>query len=358
MAVNELLADKKLLGLAIEALYEETGLKLRPYDEPLLDDRYFDATLGVEGYDYLTFNVEIKPWFQQANLGAIINKIKELPGNGMLVADYVNPNMAEKLRKLDVPFIDARGNAYINEKPLYIFVTGNKNPTENKLLKPQALGRAFQAKGLKVVYELIRAPELVNAAYRDIADIAGVALGTVGWVVNDLKQEGYLIEYGKKQRRLKNRKQLLNKWVDAYLQKLRPKLLLGTFASDNPYWWLDVDDNITDYGARWGGEVAAAKYTGHLKPEDITIYLLEDKLRQLLTENRLRKDPQGHIQIYKAFWNAEKWGQDYRRVTDDLNGCVDPIIAYADLLATSDPRNLETARMLYDEKLVRLVQGD
>jgi hypothetical protein len=311
--------------------------------------------LTVEGYEHLRFTAEIKRWAQQANMGALINQIKQLPMRGMLVADYVNPKMADRLRELDVPFIDAVGNVYIHEMPLHIFVKGIKNNPKNEIVhlvrETQRRGRAFQPTGIKVLYALMRESELLNAPYRDIANITGVALGTVGWVINDLKQGGFLIEYDKKHRRLKNKKQLLNKWVEAYLEKLRPKLFLGTFTAEDEYWWRERGEDMREYGARWGGEVAAAKLTGHLKPEKVTIYLPKKDGKELLAKNHFRKDPNGNINIYRAFWG--------KGVQNQFNfDVVDPMIVYADLLATGDPRNLETARILYDKELIGLVRED
>lgn len=347
--------EADLLGMAADALYKETGLRLVNINELGVAEQRYDVKLRIEGYDDFRFTAEVKRWAQQTNFGALVHEVNQRPGKGMLVADYVNPKMADKLRKLDVPFIDAVGNAYINEKPLYIFIKGNKNRVQANIIKAQdapATGRAFQSTGIKVVYALIRNPQLVTAPYRDIANIAGVALGTVGWVINDLKQGGYLIEYGKKQRRLKNKKQLLHKWVAAYLEKLRPKLFLGAFTTENEYWWKDLDEGIVDYKARWGGEVAAAKMTGHLKPEKITIYMHKEGGNKLLAENRLHKHPKGNIQIYRTFWkDEENWGNEIQRFTDNMMDCVDPMIVYADLLATGDPRNLETAKIIYDERL-------
>lgn len=59
-------------------------------------------------------------------------------------------------------------------------------------------------------------------------------------------------------------------------------------------------------GARWGGEVAAAKLTKYLKPATGTIYLepakARDTLATLVQEHRLRADPQGNVEILDAFW--------------------------------------------------------
>ena len=110
-----------------------------------------------------------------------------------------------------------------------------------------------------------------------------------------------MVEYGKSNRQLKNKKELLDKWVDAYLEKLRPKLFLGTFTTDNDYWWMDLDNNIVEYDAKWGGEVAAAKMTWNIKPEKIIIYLAKEGGKQLLAENHLHKDPEGKYTDISCF---------------------------------------------------------
>lgn len=357
MEIKEQVIEQNLLDMAVEAVYRETGIRLVPNRAPVIDGIEYDAALEVEGYGHLCFTAELKRWAQQANLGALANQIQTLPKKGMLVADYVNPNMADKLRELDIPFIDTVGNAYINELPLYIFIKGLKANVKGHYIVPataviKGRGRAFQAAGIKMLYAFMRDPELVKAPYRDIVNITGVAQGTVGWVINDLKQGGYLVGRDKQHRRLTNKKHLLDKWVDAYLEKLRPKLFLGTFATENEYWWKELDNKIVDYGARWGGELAAAKLTGHLKPEKITIYLPKEGDNKLLIDNRFRKDPNGNIEVYRAFWGAD---EDDRIKFNDI---VDPIIVYADLLAAGDPRNLETARILYDKKLAGFIEED
>lgn len=351
--------ERDLLRIAIKAANQETGLQFFLEKKPEIAGERYDAALRVEGYEQIKFVVVVKKWVQQTNFGALVEQIKKLPLTGLLVADYINPNMAEKLKNHKVPFIDMAGNIYINEKPLYIFVKGNK-PTKNEwqqaVIQKQKGNRAFQPTGLKVLYAFLTNPDILNAPYREIANITGVALGTVGWVINDLKDGRFLVEYERHNRRLRNIKKLLDKWVDAYLEKLRPKLFVGTFAADDDYWFLDVDEGIVEYGARWGGETAAAKLTGHLKPEITTVYLPKDGNTRFLVDNNFRKDPKGNIEVYKAFWDIDDFHFDMER--PDLTDIVHPLIVYADLLARADPRNLETARIVYDKELVKLIRED
>ncbi len=143
-----------------------------------------DAVLAVEGQKERVA-AAVKRWAPQANLGALINQVQALPMRGVLVADYINPKMVEKLREQRVQFIDAVGNAYLDMPPAYVLVTGKRIPKQEAGLKGDT-NRAFDRTGLKVVFVFLCRPELVAAPYREIAEVAGVALGTVGWVINGL----------------------------------------------------------------------------------------------------------------------------------------------------------------------------
>ena len=70
----------------------------------------------------------------------------------------------------------------------------------------------------------------------------------------------------------------------------------------------------------------------------------------------LKKDLEGDIELLKTFWNPEvdpTYGDWWRH--GDL---VHPLLIYADLLATGDQRNMETAEMIYETELPRFVRED
>lgn len=347
--------EKQLLKEAVQAFEAETGLKIE-----ITRYHYIENRREIDGMVNLPCQagrlaVEVKKWAQHTNIGAIANQIANLPMEGMLVADYVNPNMAEKLRELGIPFIDTAGNAYIHKPPLYIWVTARK-PEMQRKKRGERGGRAFDATGLKVVYGLLCQPDLAGAPYRQIAEQTDVALGTVGWVINDLKAAGFLVERGKtKGRRLTERKKLLDRWVEAYPEKLKPKLKVGDFIANDPLWWKKLD--IEKYGAYWGGEIAAAKYTNYLKPKVATIYLPEAAGNKLLADAKLRKavnqDADGYlVKIYRPFWQVVPKNE---KTTPSV---VHPILTYADLIATGDSRNLETARMVYEQYIAEHLGED
>lgn len=336
-----------VLKQAIKALDKETGIRLDiiELEREVINNKnifQFDAIVGIKGYEPLQFAVEIKRHAQHINFGAIINQLDRLPMKGLLVADYINPNMAERLKDEEVQFIDTVGNAYINAEPLFIYIKGNKKKYQ-AANKREEKRRAFTQTGLKVIYAFLCDPKLVRAPYREIADKADVALGTVGWVVGDLKEMGYLIDRGdKKNRTLKNYFELLDKWVEAYPGTLRPKQVIGEFNKDALADTRNV--NLREYNAYWGGEVAGAEYTGYLRGEIDTIYVPEKDKANIIKKLKLFKggnDKYGVLKLYKPFWKMPK----------DYNGYVHPVLAYADLIATGDARNIETARMIKDEHI-------
>jgi len=168
--------------------------------------------------------------------------------------------------------------------------------------------------------------------------------------MRDLREEGYVLDMGKRGKRLINKKKLLEKWVEAYNEKLKPKLLLGRYQAEKFDWWKFT--TIKEYGAYWGGEVAAAILTEYLLPETAIIYIKDKRqnLAKLLLMNKLKENTRGDVEILNTFWEI-----DYYPTHPEL---VHPLITYADLLATGDARNIETAQKIYERELIRLIGED
>jgi len=145
-------------------------------------------------------------------------------------------------------------------------------------------------------------------------------------------------------RRLLDSGRLLDEWVTNYPIKLRPRLNCQRFRVADPRWW---QQTRLPEGAFWGGEVAAAKLTEHLNPAAYTVYVDPARRREgighLVRQHQLRADPVGQLEVLDTFWNFPVAGKQ-----PDL---VPPLLVYADLLATLDPRNLEIAKRIREEHL-------
>jgi hypothetical protein len=289
------------------------------------------------------FSVEVKLRVNRATI-ALMKHQMNFAGNGLLVTKYVNPELAEIMRNQGIPFIDGAGNAFINATPLYIFIKGEK---PDKTEKAEPVKRLFKPGGLKLIFALLSNPGMEKATYRDMAKAAKVALGTVDLAITELKELGFLIDLGKKGRQLLNTEQLLRRWVEAYPENLKPKILQERFRTDTRNWWKDIEPS--DFGALWGGEIAAAELTGYLKPEKYTVYT-DQLIGKLIYRFKFQKDPNGNVEILMPFWTF-KWELAEK-------GLVPPLLIYADLVATGDARAIETAEIIYDKYIARLVRKD
>ena len=274
----------------------------------------------------------IKHHLRPATIGATLQQLRTLGDTPLLVADYITPPIAERLRKEGLWFADAAGNAYIEKPPMYIWVVGRPKPrAQTKRAEP----RAFQPSGLRVLFALLCKPELIDQPYRTIAHYAAVAHGTVGWVMAELPQHGFMTEF-RKRRILVQPERLLVQWAEAYARALRPKQVLAQYQADDIDWWKDFD--ATDYGYLLGGEPAGAKLTQYLHPERLTFY--GEKLNNKLTARyALRPQENGNVEILETFWNFPQGNTDLAPT---------PLI-YADLLQTGDTRCIETAKIIYRE---------
>ncbi|TCD47271.1 hypothetical protein E0L29_09190 [Chlorobium sp. N1] len=262
----------------------------------------------------------------------------------LLAAGYVAPEAAARLKEAGIQFVDTAGNAFINHPPVLIWTTGKK-PAEKAPL-PRT-GRIFRGAGLKIVFTLLCRPELAGKPYRDIAETAGVALGTAANTMAGLAERGFIVQAHKREKKLVRREELFGQWAAAYAETLRQKLLLGRFHGERE-WWKGLQ--LDTAAAQWGGEVAAWKLTGYLKPETATLYTNRNRIAELVVANKLKKDPRGNVEILDRFWMREKERQE-----DDT---VHPFLVYADLLAIGDQRTMETAKVIYERQLTEYFRED
>ena len=332
--------EHRLLGDAFKAM-EPLGLRFRvlQHEGPRLRA---DAIVGLQlGGREVRYVAEVKRTLRPATLGAAIHQVRTYArtyaAKPLLVTDHVTPPLADVLRTEGIEFIDAAGNAFLNRPPLLVFVKGQR-PTDALPIADRR--RAFQPTGLQVLFAILARPELVDRPYREIALNAGVAHGTVGWVMAEMPTLGYVADVGGR-RRLINGERLLGQWTEAYARTLRPRLLLGRFQGDL--------EGLDARAAKLkevllGGELAAARITRHLRPGTATFYAeaIDPKVLLNLT---LRADAEGNVDFRRRFWAFA--GEDPQ--------LVPTLLVYADLLAIGDARCLETAQLLRGPLLDRLI---
>jgi hypothetical protein len=340
--------DESLAKEALTALKENTGVagELVSTNQKGALDQGAEAIVefALEGRQH-RYIAECK---SSADRKSLISHVKtqlaNSPEPGLLIAPYVSREIAEYCREINLQFIDTHGNAYLNAPGMVVYIKGEKDLAGRTTTRT---GRGTtNPTALRIAFALLCQPALARASYRELAKSAGVSLGAISSTFEDLKMRGLLLDSGRaRQRKLIEPKRLFDEWVVNYPSVLRPKLNPRRFTAPDPNWWRSVQPDAL--GAVWSGEVAAERLTQHLKPAAQTLYIepaaRNDALKQLISTHRLRPDPHGQVEILDKFWNLPD-----EPMAPDI---APAILVYVDLMATLDPRNNETARMIWETQI-------
>lgn len=272
-------------------------------------------------------------------LGILRTQVQH-PARTILVTPFLTAHLARRCVDLGLQFIDGAGNLRLDQPGMQVCILGNRAPENLDHLARKHTFKGFNRKGLQVIFGLLADGNLRDAPYRHLAKATGVAVGTVGDVFKDLEEAGLLLIQGRK-RVLLQRERLLEGWVANYPYKLRPNLQPRRFLAQQHHWWKQATTDPMQ--TQWGGEVAADRLTGHLQPGRVTLYTAMPPER-LATQLRLRPDPAGNVEILERFWgfpNPVGYPADL----------TPPLLVYADLIASGDPRNADLARMIHEAHL-------
>jgi hypothetical protein len=324
-----------IIDLALENLLKETGIKGKWKTTPVKElDGTLDLTIDKQTFH---FNAEIKKELRNHQL-TDIKKLAETHKPMIIVAERIFPALKEELRKSGIAYLETNGNIFMKLSTSFLWIDGLK-PTP---IEKEKGNRVFTKTGIKVVFNLLQHEEYLNLTYREIAQICGVSLGNINYVINGLIEMRYLISINKDSSKLINKKELLNKWINAYEEKLKPALEIGKFRFLKNEDFLDWQKlAIKSDKTYWGGEPGADVLTNHLHPAILTLYT-EETRTELIKNYRLIPDVDGNVIVYQKFWKV-----------DDVNySTAPPLLIYADLLHSNENRCIETAAILY-EKILR-----
>lgn len=337
-----------LLGQLVNAATKRLGVPLRVIEfrgagRSVAPATEANVTLEVNG-TVRSYTLAARSRIRsREDVRAVVGKSPTVDFPILLATTYLTPALADECVAQGLQFIDLAGNLYIHAPGQYMLVTGRPADPDIKRLTSKSGKPAISASAsaLRMIFVLLSAPALLNRPYREIASSAGVALGTVGSVFDDLRERGLLA--GKDDRRLLDPAALREEWAINYPLRLLPKLNVQRFAVGDPSWWQQAE--LPAGQAWWSGEVAAAKLTGQLRPASQTVYI-EPAVRQatimaLAKRYRLRADASGTFEIIDAFWNLDE--PRMKQLT------APRLLVYSDLQRTREPRNMEAGALIREQ---------
>lgn len=325
-----------------DVIYEATSKLEKLINIPIeinSKEQNYDGLLTIKGQQFI---VEVKSAIRTSNQGLVLSQLQQLKQQSdqpiLVIADFISKNATQALKDIGINYIDTAGNAFIKHKDLVFFIEGQKKVKKERTNQ----SRAFQEAGLKILFYLLSNPEHLQDAYRTIADKADVSLGSVSHVVAELEDLNYLLKT-KDKRVLKNKKELLERWIVEYNAVLRPRIVrkrMRFINADDIRNWRTINTHTDNGVILWGGEPGGALLTENLRPEKFTVFT-DLELAEVAKTLHLVPDQNGEVEVLQKFWN-----------TDFENSNVAPtLLVYADLISSGFGRNIETAKQIGEHEL-------
>lgn len=257
----------------------------------------------------------------------------ELTHGGILVLESASKVMREKLRELGIHYLEMSGNAFVSSANFYLFIDTNKKVK----LEETDSSSAFSSAGLKVIYQLLNSSHAIQYTYRELGEMAGVSIDTVGRVYRELVRDKYLVKIDNRSYKILDYDRLFLDWVTVFNKILRPKLKKRSFRSVGHPSVRSLFELYFD--GKIGGELAAEQLSARNIAEKATIYT-KGSFVELAKELGLRPDAEGPITLMEQFWN---------NAAESSERLVGLPLVYADLMADPNPRNLQLAKSIYHE---------
>jgi hypothetical protein len=201
---------------------------------------------------------------------------------------------------------------------------------------------------LRLLFQLVLAPELAACPAASLAARTQLPVAAVRQVLGSLAEQGFWQEDGPPGTSPLRLLAPVHYWLAHYASTLRRRLNAQRYRPRHPAtlanWW----QRDLPAGCLWSGEAAAHRLLGHpAPPASCTIYSTLPR-PQLVQQLDLVPAPKGAIELLNAFAPATC-------CAPAAPGCVPPLLAYADLLASQKPAHEALAREVRARYLAELL---
>ncbi len=265
----------------------------------------------------------------------------------LLFSERISESVGRSLRDQDVCYVDASGNAWIQQPGLRVWVEG-RPPKRAQRVKP----KMTTPTALQVVYLLLKEPVWCERPYREVAERTGLALGTIGWIMSAMMDSGW-VRGLRSRRELTNPRELCAHWEQNWHERLRPRLepRLCKGRPDPGYESL-LERCAGESDWLVGGELAATKVVEGLEAASVTVHVPRGGVRACLEKLKLLPHPEGDVHVLETFGQDNGWAQDTAKRLDDGARLADPLLIRAELLGSRDERVHSLADELFERYVV------
>jgi hypothetical protein len=257
--------------------------------------------------------------------------LKSLPERAVVVFAEASNNVKEQLRENNLSYLEVSGNAFLSLDNFFLFIDTAKTARSTA----DKSSKAFSKTGLKIVYSILSNTNALETNYRNLAELSGTSIDSVGRVLHELVADKYLVKTGNRGFSITNNQRLLKDWAIIFNKTLRPKLKARVFDFHDDS--IDIRSLLhQDTGGFIGGELAAESMENQLISRKANVYV-EGSFVDFALKNNLKPAKNGRITLVEKFWNKS---DNYFEVSESL---ASPTLVYADLMNDPSPRNLEAA---------------
>ncbi len=266
----------------------------------------------------------------------------------VLFTEYVNAAVADELKKNQMNFVDCQGNVflYIPDK-IYVDVQGKK-PDKTPEKTQTAL---FQPKGMQLIFVLLTQENAINEPIRVLKQKAGIAFERVATAMNELLERGYVFETKNNTVQWLKKKELLEKWLVNYGDRLRPKLVLGKYkiaphaAAHAPELLHEAfPDDEENYAL--GGSLAGDCLIHYYRGQTTEIFVRPEQAERVRLALRLMPAGETDATLLNLFTREVLYRDQKIR-----HPVVHPLLIYAELLYQGGDRAADAAGRIYDAYL-------
>jgi hypothetical protein len=263
-------------------------------------------------------------------------RARRLPGISVVFAPYVPAAIGRHLSEQGVGYVDVVGNCHLETKAggLLVHVEGRK------AVRSASAPGGGRLASYQLIFSILAQPELLKAPLRRIASAAGVGKSAVGDQLKRLTQEG-IVGNG----HILRRRDLLNRWLSAYPDVVRPAWLHGRYrarTSDPKGLEREIAQAWGERLWAFGAGAAAWCMNGHYRGEGTVIHVGKvptDELGRL----RALRDNDGPLTILVTPGTIAYAGLEPH--------LAHPLLVFTEMITSFDPRMREAAGELSERFL-------
>lgn len=257
----------------------------------------------------------------------------------LLAAPAIGREVADRLRAAGCSFLDSIGNCFL--------LLGRGRLLVDRRAAPRADRRGVApapAANPRVLFSLLANPARLGSTTRELAQHTATSRQTVATTLRALRDDGYLARYGRSQHTWIGGRtdELVDRFVAAWRGQLRPRLVTATLATDRSAEAdeTDIERLLEDEGLRFGfgGSAGAERIQPFYRGAATVVHI--DGRWPAGWNHRLRAAPtrDGPITVLQVM-GADDLDPDHR--------AAHPLLLYAEMQTSTDPREREFAREMW-----------